>query len=103
MMFGKMGDMMGKLKEAKRIADEVKEKLENTLIIIDSAGGDIKIEITGTRKIKNIIVAPALQHGDTKELEKQLIKAMNLAIEKADKTNEEEMKKVAGGLMPGLL
>lgn len=102
-MFGKMGDMMSKLKEAKRIAEEVKHKLENTLLNVEAAGGDIKIEITGTRILKSISVSPALQHGDTKELESQLLKAVNSAIEKADKINEEEMKKVAGGLMPGLM
>ena len=93
---------MSKLKEAKRIADEIKLKLDNTLLTVEAAGGDIKIEITGTRKIKNILIAPALQHGDTRQLEELLQKAINLAIEKADKVNEEEMKKVAGGMMPGL-
>jgi len=101
-MFGKMGDMMGKLKEAKKIADEIKEKLENTILTVEGADGDIKVTITGTRKIKNISIAPSLQHGDKTELEKYLLKVMNTAIEKADKVHEEEMKKVAGGLMPGL-
>ena len=102
-MLGKFGDMMSKLKEAKKIADEIKLKLDNTLINIDAAGGDIQIEITGSRKIKSISIATSLQHGDKQQLEQLLIKAINLAIEKADKTNEEEMKKVAGGLLPGLL
>jgi DNA-binding YbaB/EbfC family protein len=102
-MFGKAGEMMAKLKEAKRIADEVKVKLDNTIINAEAAGGDIKIVITGSRKIKSVSIAPSLQHGDKQQLEEQLLKAMNLAIEKADKTNEEEMKKAAGGLMPGLL
>jgi len=101
-MLGKFGDMMGKLKEAKKIADEIKQKLDNTILNIEAAGGDIKIEITGSRKIKSIIISPSLQHGDKHQLEEQLLKAINQAIEKADKTNEEEMKKVAGGLMPGM-
>lgn len=102
-MLGKFGDMMGKLQEAKKIANEIKTKLENTLLTAEAAGGDIKIEITGTRKVMRVIIAPALQHGDKQFLEEQLLKAMNLAIEKADKVNEEEMKKVAGGLLPGML
>jgi DNA-binding protein YbaB len=101
-MLGKFGDMMGKLQEAKKIANEIKNKLDNTLLTVEAAGGDIKIEITGTRKVTRVVVAPALQHGDKQYLEEQLLKAMNLAIEKADKLNEEEMKKVAGGLLPGL-
>lgn len=101
-MFGKFGDMMGKLQEMKQRADEVKAVLDASVISIEGAGGDIKIEITGNRKIKNLQIAPALQHGDKEELEEQLIVTLNKAIEAADRMNEEEMKKAAGGLLPGL-
>jgi len=101
-MFGKFGDMMGKLQEMKQRADEVKAVLDASVISIEGAGGDIKIEITGNRKIKNLRIAPALQHGDKEELEEQLTVTLNKAIEAADRMNEEEMKKAAGGLLPGL-
>jgi nucleoid-associated protein EbfC len=101
-MFGKMGDMMSKLQEAKKLAEEIKLRLDNTTLQEEAAGGDIKIEITGNRRIKSISIAPALQHGDKKMLEEQLLSALNRAIETADKVNAEEMKKAAGGLMPGL-
>lgn len=94
---------MGKLQEAKKIADEIKLKLDNTILNVEGAGGDIKIEINGNRVIKSITIAPALQHGNKQELEEQLNVTLNKAIDKANKLNEEEMKKVAGGLMPGLL
>ncbi|MCE3260648.1 MAG: protein ybaB [Bacteroidetes bacterium] len=101
-MLGKFGDMMGKLQEAKKLAEEIKRKLDETVLTVEAAGGDIKIEITGNRRILNIQIAPALQHGDKEQLEELLGAAVNKAIEKADKVNEEEMKKAAGGLMPGL-
>lgn len=101
-MFGKLGDMMGKLQEMKQKAEEVKLQLENTILKAEGAGGDIKIEITGNRKIRSLEIAPALQHGDKEELQEQLIVTLNKAIELADKKNEEEMKKAAGGLLPGL-
>lgn len=101
-MLGKFGDMMSKLKEAKKIADEIKTRLDNTLLSAESAGGDIKVEVTGTRKITRIFISASVQHGDKIFLEEQLQKAVNLAIEKADKLNEDEMKKAAGGMMPGM-
>jgi hypothetical protein len=101
-MFGKLGDMMGKLQEMKQKADEIKFKMDNTLLSSEGAGGDIKITITGNRKIQSIDIASALQHGDKQELEEQLIVALNRAIEKADKVNEEEMKNAAGGILPGM-
>lgn len=101
-MFGKLGDMMGKLQEMKQKAEEMKAKLAATTIKVEGAGGDIQIEITGDRKIKNLKVASALQHGNKEELEEQLTVAINKAIAEADKINDEEMKKAAGGLIPGL-
>jgi nucleoid-associated protein EbfC len=102
-MFGKLGDMMGKLQEMKQKADEAKEKLDSTLLVIEGAGGDIKIEITGNREIKKLNIAPGLQHSGKEELEEQLIVALNKAIEQANTLNEAEMKKAASGLLPGLM
>lgn len=101
-MFGKFGDMMGKLQEMKQKADEIKLKLDNTIIKTEGAGGDIVIEITGNKKIKNLHIASALQHGDKDELEEQLTVTLNKAIEAADKLSEGEMKKAAGGMLPGM-
>lgn len=93
-----MGDMMSKLKEAKRIAEEIKQKLDETKVTVEGASGDIMIEMTGNRKVLSIFIAPSLQHGDKMELEKHLLNAMNTALQKAEKLHEEEMKKAAGGL-----
>ena len=102
-MFGKLGDMMGKLQEMKKVADEIKTKLDNTILTVDGAGGDIKITITGNREIKSLQIAPALQHGDKEELEEQLVVTLNKALFKANEVNEGEMKKVAGSMLPGLM
>jgi hypothetical protein len=101
-MFGKLGDMMSRLQEMKQKAEEVKAILADTVLSVEGAGGDIKIAITGDRKIKDLHIAPALQHGDIGELQEQLLVTLNRAIAQADKVNEEEMKKAAGGIMPGL-
>lgn len=101
-MFGKMGDMMGKLQEMKKKADEMKIKLDNTVLLVEGAGGDIKVEITGNRKINSIAVSPALQHGDKAILEKELLNTLNKALEQANTINEDEMKKAASGLLPGM-
>ncbi len=102
-MFGKLGDMMGKLQEMKQRAEEIKAKLNDTILSCEGAGGDIKIEITGNREIKSLTIAPGLQHGNTQELEEQLLVTLNKAIEKANTINEEEMKKVAAGMLPGIM
>ncbi len=101
-MFGKFGDMMGKLQEMKQKADEIKIKLDATIINVEGAGGDIKIAITGNREIKSLTIASALQHGDKEELEEQLTVTLNKALFKANEVNENEMKQVASGMLPGM-
>lgn len=102
-MFGKLGDMMGKLQEMKQKAEEIKLKLDATILTTEGAGGDIKITITGNREIKNLTIAPSLQHGNKEELEEQLIVTLNKAIAKANELNDNEMKQVASGMLPGIM
>ena len=102
-MFGKLGDMMGKLQEMKQQADAVKSKLQQVLLHAEAAGGDIRIEINGNREIKHVHIAPALQHGDAEELQDQLVVALNRAIKLADEAHEKEMRTVAAGMLPGMM
>jgi DNA-binding protein YbaB len=69
---------------------------------VEGAGGDIKIEISGNRTIRSLSIAPGLQHSGQQELEEQLLVTLNKAIEQANKLNDEEMKKAASGMLPGL-
>lgn len=101
-MFGKLGDMMGKLQEMKQRAEETKRKLAERIICIEGAGGDIKIEMTGDRKVTKLDISPALQHGDKIALEEGLLSTLNKALAEVEKINEEELKKAASGLLPGL-
>jgi DNA-binding YbaB/EbfC family protein len=103
-MFGKIGDMLGKLQEVKKKVEEIKAKLETEKIDVTGASGDIKITINGNRKIQKLEIADALQHGAKDELQEQLLSTINKAIEAADQRSADEMKTVAGGLIPpGLL
>ena len=103
-MFGKLGDMMGKLQEVKQKIEEIKSGLEAKTINVSGAGGDVKITMNGNTKVQSIEIADALQPGSKDELQKQLLLTFNSAVAEADKISAEEMKKVAGGLIPpGLL
>jgi nucleoid-associated protein EbfC len=99
-MFGKFGDMMGKLQEMKQKADEIKKKLENT--VITSETGGIRIEINGNRKIKSVEITDALLKENKDKLMDKIRDAFNNAISQAEQANEDEMKKVAGSMLPGL-
>lgn len=92
--------MMEQLQMMKIKMEEVKASLESKQITTEAAGGDIKIVISGNKKIKSIIISPSLQFGDKDELEEQLTVAINRAIEKAEELYDNEMKSFAGGMLP---
>jgi DNA-binding YbaB/EbfC family protein len=99
-MFGKFGDMLGKLAEVKQKIEEIKARLETTNLDVTGASGDIKITINGNRKIQRLEIASSLQSASKEELQQQLLETFNKAVAEADKVSADEMKKVAGGMIP---
>ena len=98
-MFGKIGDMLGKLQEVKKKVEEIKELSYDSIKYLHK----IDIDII-KRKIQKLEIATALQSASKEELQEQLLITINKAIEAADKQTADEMKSVAGGLIPpGLL
>jgi DNA-binding protein YbaB len=101
-MFGKLGDMMGKLQEMKQRAEEVKKALDARTFKVKGAGGEIELEMTGNRKILMLQISENLKQGDKETLETELKNVLNKALEQVEKIHDEEMKKAASGLLPGL-
>lgn len=102
-MFGKLGDMMGNLNEAKKQIEETKERLEGIYVNEKSGNGKIEITISATRKIVDLKIDGSLLE-DPEELSDNLVNTLNAAIKKAGEVNEAEMKGAASGMMnmPGM-
>ena len=96
------GDMMGKLQDMKQQMDQTKARLDNITVDASSDRDEIKVTISGNRKIKDISIDPVLLSQDKEMLEDLLVLTLNKAIEKADKVNEAEMQGAASGMMPDL-
>lgn len=101
-MFGKLGDMMGKLQEMKQRAEEIKRGLDARTFKVKGAGGEIELEMTGNRKILKLQIGENLKQGDKETLETEMKNVLNKALEQVEKIHDEEMKKAASGLLPGL-
>ncbi|WP_041627495.1 YbaB/EbfC family nucleoid-associated protein [Owenweeksia hongkongensis] len=102
-MFGKMGDMMGQLKDAQQKMEETKERLKSITMVEESNNGKIKVTISAAREIKDIHIDESLLQ-DTEELSDNLVLTLNKAMEKANNVNESEMQGAAAGMMnmPGM-
>ncbi len=97
------GDMMGKLQEAQKQAEETKQRLNTVFLSEESPNGKIKVTISANREIKDIHIDESLM-GDAEELSDHLVITLNKAITKATEMNEREMQAAASGMLniPGM-
>lgn len=93
--------MFDKLNQAKQMATEIKQKLEN--ISVSGEAGGVKVIANGNRKIIEVLVADHLLSQENKEELQDLIQvATNRALEAAENVSESEMRAMMGSMMPGL-
>ncbi len=96
-----MFDMFNKLREAQKLMDESKARLENIYVEADAENGKVIVTANGNKKIKQISINEVLiKEGDKEKIEELVVLAVNKAIEKADKIFESEMKGMTKGIFP---
>ena len=95
--------MFGKLAEAKKKADEIKQRLANITVEGESGAGKVKVMASADRKIKQVVIADELLHAERREELQELVElAVNDALEKANQISESEMRSMMSGMLPGL-
>lgn len=84
---------------------KIQEELEQTIVQGSAGGGVVTAEVTGQREMKSIKIDPsAVDPDDVEMLEDLVLAAINDAMEKAQKLNEERMGALTGGMkIPGLM
>ncbi|AGC78626.1 hypothetical protein LX97_02611 [Nonlabens dokdonensis] len=100
-MFGDISGMMGKLKEAQQKVEDTKKRMDTVLIDEQSNDGLLKVTVTASRTIKNIVVADELLE-DKDQLEDYLVMVTNKALSKAEGIYEAEVAAVAKDGMPNI-
>lgn len=99
----KINTMFGKLAEAQKKAEEIKQRLAGVTVQGQAASGDVTITMDGNKKVKDVNIETALLLPERKEeLQDYLSLAIEDAINKADMVSANEMKSLMGGMMPGL-
>jgi len=94
-MFGKLGDMkdmLGKLQEAQKESQAMKQRLAQIELKEESEG--LSVIVNGNKEIKDILIAEDLQK-DGEELGDKLVLLINRALEKAQAVNDREMQSMA--------
>lgn len=100
-------NMNSMIKQAQKMQDEITE-LQNDIeareFSATSGGGAVEVVVTGAKNIKALTIKPeVVDKDDVEMLQDLIISAINEAMADVEKTTEEEMNKITGGVaLPGL-
>jgi len=98
MDFLKMKQMM----ELKSHVDKIQKEMAK--IVVDVEKGPVKVTMNGQQKLLSISINPeAITADKAKQLEDNILKTVNDAIDKAKKESSKQMAGMMGGMgLPGL-
>ena len=100
-------NMNSMIKQAQKMQDEITE-LQNDIeareFSATSGRGQVEVVVTGAKNIKSLTIKPeVVDPEDIEMLQDLVISAINEAMANVEKTTEEEMNKITGGVaLPGL-
>ena len=97
-MKGGLGDMMKKAQEMQENLQKAQAELANKEVTGESGGGMVKVIMRGTHEINRVIIDPALIDDDVEMLEDLVAAAVNDAVHKVAKSNQEAMQEMTAGL-----
>ena len=99
-----MNSMIRQAQKLQEDMEALQTELDGREYDVSAGGGAVKLKIKGTLEIENIEISPEIVDPDDIEtLSDLLVAAVNEAISKVNKTNEEEKNKLSSQLsIPGI-
>ncbi|MDM8565612.1 YbaB/EbfC family nucleoid-associated protein [Candidatus Halobeggiatoa sp. HSG11] len=93
--------LAGIMKQAQKMKsdfEDAQKELANMEITGESGGGMIKIVMTGRHDVRRVEIDPDLMSEDKEMLEDLVAAAVNDAVRKVEKTSQEKLSGLAGGM-----
>ncbi|MFT5573693.1 MAG: DNA-binding YbaB/EbfC family protein [Cryomorphaceae bacterium] len=104
-MKGGLGNIMKQAQAMQENMQKAQEELARIEVVGESGGGLVKLTMTCRHDVKSVNIDPELL-GDVEDkevLEDLIAAALNDAVRKVEKTSEEKMSGLTGGLnIPGM-
>ncbi|MFQ3188113.1 MAG: DNA-binding YbaB/EbfC family protein [Gammaproteobacteria bacterium] len=97
-MKGGLGDMMKKAQEMQENMQKAQQELAATEITGESGGGLVQVIMRGTHEVNAVHIDTSLMGDDKEMLEDLIAAAMNDAVHKVAKTNQDSMQDLTAGL-----
>jgi hypothetical protein len=97
-MKGGLGDMMKKAQEMQENMQKAQQELAATETTGESGGGLVQVIMRGTHEVNAVHIDTSLMGDDKEMLEDLIAAAMNDAVHKVAKTNQDSMQDLTAGL-----
>jgi nucleoid-associated protein EbfC len=95
--------MQEMLSAAKQQAEQLQEKLRQTIVEASAGGGTVTVKMNGAKQVLSVKIDPeAVKSGDVEMLQDLMVAAMNEAGRKVDDAMQSSLGGMLGGLQ-GLL
>ncbi|GJL81966.1 MAG: nucleoid-associated protein [marine bacterium B5-7] len=102
-MRGGLGNLMKQAQEMQERMKQVQEELATLEVEGRSGGGMVNVVMTCRHDVRSVTIDPALLQDDKEVLEDLIAAAMNDAVQRVEKTVQEKMGDMTGGMnIPGL-
>ena len=97
-MKGALGDMMKKAQEMQENLQKAQREQANREVTGEAGGGMVSVVMRGTHEVNRVQIDPALVGEDLEMLEDLIAAAVNDAVHKVEKSNQEMMQEMTAGL-----
>ncbi len=98
MMKGGMGGLMKQAQKMQEQMQKMQEELANAEVLGESGAGMVKITMTGRHDVRRVEIDPSLLEDDKEILEDLIAAAMNDAVRKVEKNQQERMGSLTSGM-----
>lgn len=97
-MKGAFGDMMKKAQEMQENLQKAQREMATREVTGEAGGGMVSVVMRGTHEVSRVTIDPSLAGEDLEMLEDLVAAAINDAVHKVEKTNQEAMQEMTAGL-----
>ena len=97
-MKGALGDMMKKAQEMQENMQKAQQELAAKEVTGESGGGLVQVLMRGTHEVNRVTIDRSLIGNDREMLEDLIAAAINDAVHKVEKSNQQVMQGMTAGL-----
>ena len=97
-MKGGLGNLMKQAQEMQSKMQKAQEELANMEVSGESGAGLVRVVMTGRHDVRRVDIDPTLMTEDKEMLEDLIAAAVNDAVRKIEKSNQDNMANMTSGL-----